>query len=124
MGAIDFVAFTMIPSDCARILRHTLNLVHCELAGIIGFRPNSDRVPGFLDDLIVPLSAASTFQNESLAQSGCNLQEVCITSLHWVHEDSYRHAFSSIPEFSFDGEYVGETSDEEDWADSNIGWYE
>ncbi|KAJ7805968.1 hypothetical protein B0H13DRAFT_2487129 [Mycena leptocephala] len=144
------LTYYTFPSDCARILRHTLNLVHCELGMWVNseqdfrpgphislpqleslvFAPISDRVPGFLDDLIVPAlrslhlperilgSTPIDSLNSFITQSGCNLQEVCITSLHWVHEDSYRHAFPTIPEFSFDGAYVGETSDEEDSGDS------
>ncbi|KAJ7788734.1 hypothetical protein B0H13DRAFT_2523618 [Mycena leptocephala] len=102
------------PVDCGQILQQTVNLVHGELA------------PGFLDALIVPAlrslnlpepvlgSTPIDSLNSFITQSGCNLQEVCITSLHWVHEDSYRHAFPTTPEFSFNGAYVGETSDEED----------
>jgi hypothetical protein len=100
------------------------------------FAPNSDRAPRFLDDLIVPALRSlhlpermlGSIPIESLksliTKSGCNLQEVCILNDFLVPEGSYRHAFPSIPEFSFDGKYVGESTDEEDWADSNIGWYE
>jgi hypothetical protein len=79
----------------------------------------------FLDALFAPslrhLRIAERFLGanpieslRSFIKPGCTLQEVCITGERFIPEYSYRETFPTIPEFSFTGPYVAETSDEED----------
>ncbi|KAF7343914.1 F-box domain-containing protein [Mycena venus] len=96
----------------------------------LSFNPNCDSVTEFLECFIVPalltleipesfLGSAPIQSLESfISKSGCSLQDVCITGARRVHEDSYRTAFPSIPNFSFPGRYIWETADDEDEDDS------
>jgi hypothetical protein len=140
------------PLQIVPILQKASNLLHFELylfhdgdqplpnitlprLETLAFDPRGDTMTGFLHTLVVPALRSLRIPEQALGptpvaslksfitKSGCNLQEVCILNDFLVPEDSYRHAFPSISEFSFDGEYVqGETSDEEESSgDSDSG---
>ncbi|KAJ7903856.1 hypothetical protein B0H13DRAFT_2663571 [Mycena leptocephala] len=136
--------------EVAPILQKASNLLHCELylfhhrdqplpnitlprLETLAFDQRGDSMIGFLYSLDVPALRCLRIPEQTLGptpvdslksfitKSGCNVQKVCITDDFVVHEDAYRQAFPSIPEFSFDGEYIGDTSDEEDSGDSDSG---
>ncbi|KAJ7903843.1 hypothetical protein B0H13DRAFT_2025548 [Mycena leptocephala] len=116
----------VFPHDCARILRQAPNLIHFEVY-LYDIDTDSDSHPEItlpvLRSLILNKSnitpsripwANPIDSLRSFIKPGCTLQEVCITGERFIPEYSYRETFPTIPEFSFTGPYVAETSDEED----------
>ncbi|KAJ7833282.1 hypothetical protein B0H13DRAFT_2288921 [Mycena leptocephala] len=79
----------------------------------LAFGLGSDPRTRILDTLVVPSLRSLHLPEEFLgtnpitsltafiSKSGCKLQEVHITGERTIPEDSYRHAFPSIPQFSF-----------------------
>ncbi|KAF7343916.1 F-box domain-containing protein [Mycena venus] len=95
------------------------------------FNRHCDPLTKFLDCFIVPalrrLEVPEPYLGSTpiqslelfISKSGRGLQDVCIIEARRVHEDSYRTAFPSIPNFSFPGRYIRQTTDDEDSEDES-----
>ncbi|KAF7343915.1 F-box domain-containing protein [Mycena venus] len=108
--------------------RSNITLLYLES---LTFNPLCDPVTESLNCFIVPAlrtleipeSLLDTSSINSLksfiTKSRCSLQNVCITGQRTIHEDSYRMAFPSVPNFSFPGRYIRQTTDDEDSGDES-----
>ncbi|KAF8150396.1 hypothetical protein K438DRAFT_440839 [Mycena galopus ATCC 62051] len=102
------------------LLEHAIDLPCLESLSL--FMMNSvTPMPRYLDDFIAPALTNLRLEESILepdpierltsfiSKSGCKLQEVCVTERTLMSTASYREAFPSIPQFSFDDDSDSES---------------
>ncbi|KAJ7113024.1 hypothetical protein C8R44DRAFT_984867 [Mycena epipterygia] len=108
-----------------RIDQPDIQLSGLESLVLMKHRKRHLRLPRYLNTFIVPALRRLQVPDEFLgwssidtlksfiSKSGCQLQGVCITGKRSLHRASYRHAFPSIPNFTFNRELTRWEDDEE-----------
>ncbi|KAJ7028556.1 hypothetical protein C8F04DRAFT_62782 [Mycena alexandri] len=134
--------------DCAGVLKHTPNLVHCDLDFTRGYSTtlpnftflhleslvladyNADYSRDYMETFVLPALRKLQIAEQLLgpdprhsltafiSKSGCKLQKICIKGPRLVSKDAYCTAFPSI-QFFFNGRYDGEGTDVASDTDSS-----